>query len=54
VTGAGVAAVAVSLIHGCALQSVIDPRGFDVQQHFDAAAQMLERMANDQPTSATA
>jgi AcrR family transcriptional regulator len=54
VTVAGVAAVAVSLIHGCALQSVIDPKGFDVQQHFDAAAQMLERIANDQPTTVTA
>lgn len=54
VTGAGVAAVAVSLIHGCALQSVIDPKGFDVQQHFDAAAQMLERLASDRVTALTA
>jgi len=46
-TGAGVAAVAVSLVHGCALQSVIDPVGFDVQQHLDAAAQMLDRLAGD-------
>ena len=45
VTGAGVAAVTVSLIHGCALQSVIDPKGFDVEQHFDAAAQMLDRLS---------
>jgi AcrR family transcriptional regulator len=54
VTGAGVAAVAVSLIHGCALQSVVDPKGFDVEQHFDAAAQMLERLATDRLTAATA
>jgi TetR/AcrR family transcriptional regulator, transcriptional repressor of bet genes len=47
VTATGVAAVAVSLIHGCALQSVIDPKGFDVEQHFDAAAQMLDRLASD-------
>jgi TetR/AcrR family transcriptional repressor of bet genes len=47
VTPAGIAAVAVSLIHGCALQSVIDPKGFDVQQHFDAAAHMLGRIGND-------
>ena len=47
VTGAGVAAVAVSLIHGCALQAVIDPKGFDVQQHFAAAGQMLDRLASD-------
>jgi len=54
VTATGIASVAVSLIHGCALQSVIDPRGFDVQQHFDVAALMLERIAHDQPTTATA
>lgn len=47
VTAVGVAAVAVSLIHGCALQSVIDPKGFSVQQHFDVAAQMLGRLATD-------
>lgn len=47
VTADGVAAVAVSLIHGCALQAVIDPKGFDVQQHFNAAAQMLDRVASD-------
>jgi AcrR family transcriptional regulator len=46
VTPEGVAAVAVSLIHGCALQSVIDPKGFDVRQHFDAAAQMLDRLSS--------
>jgi AcrR family transcriptional regulator len=45
VTAEGVASVAVSLIHGCALQAVIDPRGFDVHQHFAAAAQMIERLS---------
>jgi AcrR family transcriptional regulator len=45
VTAQGVAGVAVSLIHGCALQAVIDPNGFDVQQHFAAAAQMIERLS---------
>ena len=45
VTVDGVAAVAVSLVHGCALQGVIDPKAFNVHQHFDAAAQMLERLA---------
>jgi AcrR family transcriptional regulator len=54
VTGMGVAAVSVSLIHGCALQAVIDPKGFDVQQHFAAAAQMLDRLASDRLTAATA
>ena len=41
----GVAAVAASLIHGCALQAVIDPKDFDVHQHFDAAARMLDQLA---------
>lgn len=45
VTAEGVASVAVSLIHGCALQAVIDPKGFDVRQHFAAAAQMIERLS---------
>lgn len=42
-----VAAVAVSLIHGCALQALIDPKGFSVQQHFDTAARMLEGFRSD-------
>ena len=41
-TSDGVAAVAVSLIHGCAFQAVIDGKAFSVQQHFDAAARMLD------------
>lgn len=45
VTAEGVASVAVSLIHGCALQAVIDPKGFDVRQHFIAAAQMIEQLS---------
>ena len=45
VNAEGIAAVAVSLIHGCALQAVIDPKGFDVQQHFAAAGRMLDRFA---------
>jgi AcrR family transcriptional regulator len=40
-TPAGLAAVAVSVIHGCALQAVIDRKAFSVRQHFDAAAAML-------------
>ena len=46
-TADGVAAVSVSLIHGCALQAVIDPNRFDVEQHFTTAAQMFERLANE-------
>lgn len=44
-TSEGLAAVAVSFVHGCALQAVIDPKGFSVRQHFDAAAHLLERLA---------
>ncbi len=54
VTAAGLAAVAVSLVHGCSLQAVIDPSGFSVEQHFDAAGQMLGRLANDRLIAATA
>lgn len=53
-TTEGVTAVAVSLIHGCALQSVIDPKGFDVRQHFDAAAQMLDRLSSSRFADAAA
>jgi AcrR family transcriptional regulator len=41
-TAEAMAGVAVSVIHGCALQAVIDPAGFDVQQHVKAAARMLD------------
>ena len=46
-TSDGIAAVAVSFIHGCALQAVIDPKGFSVRQHFDTAARMLENFDED-------
>jgi hypothetical protein len=42
-----VAAVAVSLIHGCALQALIEPKAFSVQQHFDTAARMLDGFRGD-------
>jgi AcrR family transcriptional regulator len=48
----GVAAVAVSFIHGCALQAVIDPKTFSVQQHFDTAAQMIESLEWHVPSGA--
>ena len=41
----GIAAVAVSLVHGCALQAVIDPKGFDVERHFGTAARMVEQLS---------
>ncbi len=40
-TADGIAAVAVSLVQGCALQAVIDPKGLNIDHHFDVAAQML-------------
>ena len=49
----GIAAVVVSLVHGCALQGVIDPKGFSIHQHFAAAAQMLERLSHREPSSVT-
>jgi hypothetical protein len=52
-TADGVAGVAVSLIHGCTLQAIIDPKGFDVRQHFDTAAQMLDRPVYEQRLGAT-
>ena len=54
VTVDGISAVAVSLVHGCALQGVIDPKGFNVHQHFEAAAQMLDRLTHRSAVSATA
>jgi AcrR family transcriptional regulator len=39
------AATAVSLIHGCALQAVIDPRQFQVGRHKDAAVRLLADLA---------
>ena len=44
-TADSLAAAAVSLIHGCALQAVIDPREFDVQRHVDAAVRLLDEVA---------
>ena len=44
VTSEGLTAVAVSLVHGCALQALIEPKTFRLDQHFDTAARMLERM----------
>jgi TetR/AcrR family transcriptional regulator, transcriptional repressor of bet genes len=48
----GVAGVAVSLVHGCALQALIDPTGFGIEQHLDAAARLLERLATPQVDAA--
>ena len=45
----GLAAVAVSFVHGCALQAVIDPKTFSVEQHFEMAVRMLEGVAETPP-----
>ncbi|HJU90381.1 MAG TPA: TetR/AcrR family transcriptional regulator [Gemmatimonadaceae bacterium] len=37
VTPDGLAAVAVSLVHGCAVQAMIDPKHFDIAEYLDAA-----------------
>jgi TetR/AcrR family transcriptional regulator, transcriptional repressor of bet genes len=44
VTPDGVASVAVSLVHGCALQAVIAPREFALQPHFDTASRLLDHL----------
>jgi hypothetical protein len=44
-TSEALAAAAVSLVHGCALQAVIAPRQFDVQRHKDAAVRLLAELA---------
>jgi len=45
----GLAAVAVSFIHGCALQAVIAPKTFSVRQHFDALPHVLDSLLFDRP-----
>lgn len=39
------AAAAVSLVHGCALQAVIDPGEFDMQRHVDAVLRLFDDIA---------
>lgn len=41
VTAEGLAAVAVSFIKGCAVQSMIDPEHFDIAEYLTAAERML-------------
>lgn len=43
-TADSIAAVAVSLVQGCALQAVIDPKALNIEHHFDVAAQMLGKV----------
>lgn len=46
----GMAAVAVSLIEGCAIQAVIDPAGFDVAQYLDNVNALLGSVPSEPVT----
>jgi hypothetical protein len=41
VTADGLAGLSVSLIKGCAVQSMLDPDRFDVNEYFTAAVGLL-------------
>jgi len=45
VTPDGLAAVAVSFIKGCAVQSMIDPEQFDIAEYLVAAEGLLGQLA---------
>lgn len=44
VTAEGLAAVAVSWIHGCAVQAMIDPANFDIEEFLAAVRAMVGRL----------
>jgi AcrR family transcriptional regulator len=45
VTADGMAAVAVSWIHGCAVRAMVDPAGFDSDDYFAAVRGVIGRLA---------
>jgi len=45
VTAEGLAAVAVSFIKGCAVQSMIDPKNFDIEQFLSAMQGLIGQLA---------
>jgi hypothetical protein len=45
VTADGLAAVAVSWIHGCAVQAMIDPGHFDTDEYLAAVRGMVGQLA---------
>jgi TetR/AcrR family transcriptional repressor of bet genes len=47
VTAEGLAAVAVSFIKGCAVQSMIDPERFEIAEYFAAAKGLVGQLAYD-------
>lgn len=52
VTADGLAGLSVSLIKGCAVQSMIDPDHFDVNQYFTAAVGLLAGAGNEEGATA--
>jgi AcrR family transcriptional regulator len=46
VTSDGLAAVVQSLIHGCAVQAMIGPRHFDIEQYLDAIEGLIGQVAS--------
>lgn len=46
VTPDGLAAVSVSLIHGCAVQAMIDPKHFDIAEYLDAVEGLVGQIAS--------
>lgn len=49
VTADGFAAVAVSFVKGCAVQSMIDPEHFDIAEYLSAAEVLLGQLAGSAP-----
>ncbi len=49
VTPDGMAAIAVSLINGCAVQAMIDPHGFDIGQYLAAVHQLIGELDGGRP-----
>ena len=45
ITADGLAAVAVSLIHGCAVQAMNDPEHFDTEEYLVAARATIGQLA---------
>ena len=45
VTPDGLAAVAVSWIHGCAVQAMVDPEHFDIDEYLDAVRGVVGQLA---------
>ena len=52
VTPAGLTAVAVSFVNGCAVQALIDPDGFDVEEYLAAVQGILGSSTNRTPARA--